>query len=151
MTLSPKIRDLSKGFRALSLWAQALAIIVLSRLFVVILYLVWQRYYGESATLFESLFRYDCAYYKEIAQNGYVGEAVAHLGSGQVHWSFFSLAPVLEEIVSRMTGLDVTAAGGFAWDLCGALAGAARSLGFFLLLLGIITTWQWFCNTPVMA
>ena len=87
MTLSPKIRDLSKGFRALPLWAQALAIVVLSRLFVVILYLVWQRHYGESATLFEALFRYDCAYYKEIAQNGYVGEAVAHLGSGQAHWA----------------------------------------------------------------
>lgn len=111
MTLSPKIRNLPRQFCALPLWAQALGIVVLSRLFVVMLYLVWQRHYGESATLFEALFRYDCAYYKEIAQSGYIGEAVAHLGSGQAHWAFFPLAPLLEGIAARLTGLDVSVAG----------------------------------------
>lgn len=111
MTLSPKIRNLPKRFCTLPLWAWALGIVVLSRLFLVILYLVWQRHYGESATLFEALFRYDCGYYQEIALNGYVGEAMAHLGSGQAHWAFFPLAPVLEGIASRLTGMDVSVAG----------------------------------------
>lgn len=111
MTLSPKIRDLSNRFLSLPFWVQALGIVVASRLFLFILYLVWQHHYGESASLFEALFHYDCGYYQEIAQNGYVGESAAHLGSGQAHWAFFPLAPILEGLAARLTGLDVSVAG----------------------------------------
>lgn len=143
MTLSPTLTQIPKRFRALPLWLQALVIVVCSRLFLVILYFAWQYHYGESATLFEALFRYDCGFYNAIAQNGYAGESAIHLGSGEARWAFFPLVPLLEYLLSRITTLPVSIAGVLlntiflyllTW-LSGSYANRNNNLGGSLLLM----------------
>lgn len=100
-----------RRFETLPLWLQALLLVACSRMFVVILYLVWRYHYGETAGLFDALFRYDSGWYAEIAREGYVGEGAIHLGSGEARWAFFPLVPFLEGVFSRFIGLDVSIAG----------------------------------------
>lgn len=105
------VAKIRRRFESLPLWLQALLLVACSRMFVIILYLVWRYYYGETAGLFDSLFRYDSGWYAEIARHGYTGESAIHLGSGEARWAFFPLVPCLEGIFSRLTCLDVTIAG----------------------------------------
>lgn len=93
------------------LWLQALILVILSRAFIVFLFFLWRHCYGESSGLFDALFRYDSGWYIGLANEGYVGESIIHLGSGEARWAFFPLAPLLEGCFSRLTGLDVSVAG----------------------------------------
>lgn len=93
------------------LWLQALILVILSRALIVLLFLLWRHQYGESSGLFDALFRYDSGWYVGLASQGYVGESIIHLGSGEARWAFFPLAPLLEGCFSRLTGLDVSVAG----------------------------------------
>lgn len=111
MTGAKAFSDLRARAERCPLWLTALLIVVASRLLVVLLYLLWRHHTGESAGLFDALYRYDCGWYNEIATFGYQGEAAAHLQSGEARWAFLPLTPLLEGLLARLTGLRVAVAG----------------------------------------
>lgn len=106
-----KKRNISwKNGRRPPVWLAALAIVVLSRLLLLALYVYWKQDTGSTDGFFRALYRWDSGWYGSIAENGYMGEAAIH-ASGEAPWAFFPLVPLLEGAFARLTRLPVRVAG----------------------------------------
>lgn len=93
-----------------AVWIAALVIVLLSRLLVFALYWQWKTETGSDAGIFRALMQWDCGWYASIAENGYT--RVENLsGYGQASWAFFPVVPLLERMLSGLTGLPVRVAG----------------------------------------
>lgn len=93
-----------------AVWGVALAVVLLSRILLFAVYWQWKNEMGSDAGIFRALMQWDCGWYASIAENGYT--RVENLsGFGQASWAFFPLVPLLEGVLSRLSGLPVRVVG----------------------------------------
>lgn len=95
--------------KKLPLWLTAGLIVLASRIFLFAIYWYWKNRTGSDDGFFTSLFHWDSGWYSAIAMDGYSMDAP--IGSdGQAKWAFFPLVPLLEGLVTRLTGLPIRVA-----------------------------------------
>lgn len=101
---------LSSLRRPLPLWFTAAVLVLVSRLLLFALYLQWKRSSGSDDGFFTALYHWDAGWYASIVSNGYGGEA-GLAANAQARWAFFPLVPLLDTIVTHLTGLKLQVAG----------------------------------------